>query len=128
MMITKTKASTAHQLEWEYVPGLVRCDERMREWRVRYGEDCGVLMYYGRRKGEQFFSFAMAHEPGGDSPLYQHPFVVVPGKTYDEVIEGAKMISAELFTTHTPKELWDMGEPWVIKLVPPKKKISGRKS
>jgi hypothetical protein len=56
--------------------------------------------------------------------LYQHPFTI-PGKTYDEVIEDAKMLSAELFTTHTPKGLWDIGEPWIITLEPVKERSVG---
>jgi hypothetical protein len=107
-----------NHLEWEYVPGLVCCDEEMREWRVRWRETCGVLVYRGKYKGNQWFFFAMPHERGDHAQLYKHPFMT-PGRTYDEVIENVKMLCAELLTRHTPKKLWSLGEPWVITLTPP---------
>jgi hypothetical protein len=106
-------------LKWEYVPGVVCCNKSMREWRVRWRDRVGVLVYCGMlKKGEQHFYFAMPHD---GEVLFKHRFAT-EGKTYAEVIEHAKMISSELLTTRSPKALYDLGKPWVMTLMPPTRK------
>jgi hypothetical protein len=105
-----------NDLKWEYAPGLVCCNPKMREWRVRWKDTVGVLVYYGKRRGNQCFFFCMPHD--GDT-LFKHP-LVIEGKTYAAVIDHAKMVASELLTTHRPKALYDLGKPWVMTLLPPK--------